>query len=304
MYKRPPRLEAQQTIGIVAPAGKIPWEPVQHAIQVIEQHWGLKVELGKHLRNEYHQFAGTDTQRIADLQEMLDRPDIYGILCARGGYGTTRIIDQLDFSKFLRKPKWIAGFSDITALHCHLHQLGMESLHGTMPLLFNTDLPRSVESLRQVLFGAEINYRKKGHSLNRIGAGEGHLIGGNLSLLVTIIGTASDIDTTGKVLFIEDINEYRYHIDRMMTQLKRAGKLSRLAGLVVGHFTDEKDNETPFGKTAYEIIAEAVQEYKYPVCYGFPTGHEPDNLALPCGRQVKLTVHANEVSIQSGSVLA
>lgn len=290
MLIRPFFLQAGDTVGIVAPGGKVSSPDIDRAIQVIEG-WGLKVELGRHLFDENFQFAGTDEQRTADFQQMLDKSHIKAILCARGGYGTTRIIDRIDFSSFFNQPKWIAGYSDITALHCHLHSRGVQSIHSIMPLTFGKEeTADSVESLRKVLFGEKVQYQAREHTLNRMGEGRGEIIGGNLALLTSVTGTPSDIETIGKILFIEDINEYLYNIDRMMIQLKRSGKLDKLAGLIVGHFSDVKDNQTPFGKTAYEIIAESVQEFTYPVSYEFPIGHEPLNMAIPCGRVARLIV--------------
>jgi muramoyltetrapeptide carboxypeptidase len=290
MFKRPFSLQKGQSIGLVAPAGKVPLPEIKQAIHIIES-WGIQVKEGKHLFEQYYQFAGTDEQRIADFQQMLDDPQIAAVICARGGYGITRIIDRIDFSAFLQSPKWITGYSDITALHCHLQAREIESIHAIMPLTFRKkETSVSVESLRKVLFGEPVQYQTEPHLLNRAGTCTGPIIGGNLALLASVVGTLSDIDTTGKILFIEDINEYLYNIDRMMVQLKRAGKLDKLAGLIIGHFSDVKDNEIPFGKTAYEIIAESVQSYSYPVGYGFPVGHEPLNMAIPCGRTAELTV--------------
>ncbi len=207
----------------------------------------------------------------------------------------------LDFSGFLHKPKWLVGYSDITTLHLRLHGLGVESLHATMPLLFGRDTAFSIQSLQNLLFGGEADYCAAPHLLNRTGEAAGVLTGGNLALLASNTGTASDVDTTGKILFIEDISEYLYNIDRMMIQLKRAGKLAGLAGLIVGHFTDSKDNEIPFGKDPYGIVVEAVQAYNFPVCFGFPVGHEPENWAMPCGRTARLQVRPDAVRLSTGS---
>jgi muramoyltetrapeptide carboxypeptidase len=296
--KRPLPLRVGQKVTVLAPAGRISREAVAAGLKGLRE-WGLEVETGEHLFAHDYQFAGTDAQRLTDLQRALNDPEAGAIICARGGYGTTRIIDQLDFTAFLQRPKWLVGYSDITTLHLHLHRLGTESLHATMPLLFGRDTPFSIESLRNLLFGGEISYSVAPHGLNRNGEGSGVLVGGNLALLVSNVGTASDVDTKGKVLFLEDINEYLYSIDRMMIQLKRSGKLAELAGLVVGHFTDSKDNDIPFGKDPHEIVADAVREYGFPVCYGFPVGHEPENWAMPCGRTVHLAVGPEEVTLSS-----
>jgi muramoyltetrapeptide carboxypeptidase len=296
MYKSPVFLQKGQTIGLVAPAGKVPADDIERAIAVIES-WGVNVKKGKYLYEQHFQFAGTDEQRLADFQHMLDDPGIAAILCARGGYGTTRIIDKLDLTNYLSSPKWIAGYSDITALHCHLHVRNIQSIHAIMPITFaKDDTTDSVESLRKLLFGESIVYESAYHEFNRPGKATGPIIGGNLALLASICGTSSDIDTTGKILFIEDISEYFYNIDRMMIQLKRAGKLDKLSGLIIGHFTDSKDNETPFGKNAFEIVLDAVKEYTYPLCFGFPIGHEPSNFAIPCGRNSILEVKQNLAS--------
>ena len=221
---------------------------------------------------------------------MLDDVSVRAVISARGGYGTLRIIDKLDFRKFREKPKWIIGYSDITVLHSHIHQnFEIETLHATMPINFHKD-EESVQTLKKSLFGEKISYPFPSHKLNREGKAEGSVVGGNLSLLYSLKGSKSGISTSGKILFIEDLDEYLYHIDRMMVSMKRAGKLSHLAGLIVGGMTDMKDNQTPFGKTAEEIISDAVKEFDYPVCFGFPAGHQPKNLALPFGRRANLNV--------------
>lgn len=285
---QPPYLKKGDKIGIVASARKISREEISPAVEVLKS-WGLEVVLGKNLFNADHQFSGTDVERVEDLQTMLNDTSVKAVISARGGYGTMRIIDKIDFSGFKKNPKWVIGYSDITVLHSHIHTLEMETLHATMPINF-TKNEDALESLHKALFGGKINYEIASHSLNRKGIAEGELVGGNLSLLYALAGSVSDIDTTGKILFIEDLDEYLYHIDRMMMNLKRSGKLSRLAGLVVGGMTDMKDNAVPFGKTAEEIILDAVKEYNYPVCFHFPAGHVDRNLALYLGRNAKLEV--------------
>jgi muramoyltetrapeptide carboxypeptidase len=297
LFLSPPALRPGQTVALISTARKLSPEDVAIGIQCLTD-WGLKVKIGDNLFAESGQFAGTDAQRLADLQAALDDPEIDAIICARGGYGTSRILDQVNFEALLRHPKWIAGFSDVTALHTHLHGLHLQSIHSTMPILFDTDDRASMESLRKVLFGESQTYTIPPDPLNRMGMASGRLIGGNLSLLASVIGTHSDVDTAGKILFVEDTDEYLYHLDRMMIQLKRGGKLSGLAGLVVGSFTDIHDNGVPFGKTAYEIIAEAVAEYDFPVCFHFPTGHSPENLALICGREARLAVSPDAVQLK------
>ena len=289
---QPPFLKKGDKIAILAPARSVDFEEVHPAMKLF-QRWGLEVILGSYVFNRENQFAGSDTQRAKDFQLMMDDASVRAIICARGGYGTVRIIDKLDFIKFHRNPKWIVGYSDITVLHSHIHRhFGIETLHATMPLnmpeiqLGNT----SVESLRKALFGEEIMYCKRRESLDRSGATEGILTGGNLSMLYSLMGSHSQIDTRGKILFLEDVDEYLYHIDRMMMNLKRAGLLKELRGLIVGSMHDMKDNTIPFGKTAQQIVASAVKEYKYPLCFDFPSGHGPENVALVLGRKVKLIV--------------
>jgi muramoyltetrapeptide carboxypeptidase len=285
----PPYLKKGDRIGIVAPARKVSREEIQLAIEIF-QKWGLKVVTGKNLFGSENQYSGSDEQRTEDFQKMLDDDSIHAVISARGGYGTLRIIDRLDFKKFQKNPKWIIGYSDITVLHSHIHQnFGIETIHATMPISFCKD-EESVEALRNCLFGKNISYKINSHSLNQKGKAEGVLVGGNLSLLYALKGSKSDISTEGKILFIEDVDEYLYHIDRMMLSLKRANKLSKLAGLIVGGMTDMKDNEVPFGKTAEEIILDSVKKFGYPVCFGFPAGHQTKNLALILGRRVTLTV--------------
>jgi muramoyltetrapeptide carboxypeptidase len=285
---RAPYLQQGDKIGIVAPARKISIEELKPAIETFTS-WGLEVIFGKNLFGEQHQFSGPDEARAADLQHMLDDDSIKAVISGRGGYGTIRIIDQVNFERFIKHPKWIIGYSDITVLHSHIHNLGIETIHGTMPINFEKN-DEAVESLRKALFGERLNYEVKSHSMNRKGNAEGELVGGNLSLLYALTGSISDIDTAGKILFIEDLDEYLYHIDRMMIGLKRSGKLDKLKGLIVGGMTDMKDNTIPFGKNAEEIIYDAVKEYAYPVCFNFPAGHLDRNLALVLGRRIELSV--------------
>ncbi|TGE21791.1 LD-carboxypeptidase [Hymenobacter aquaticus] len=288
----PPPLRPGDQVALVGTARKVTAEEMAPAVDILTR-WGLRVVLGESITAAHHQFAGSDELRRRDLQQQLDAPDIRAILCARGGYGTTRIIDQLDFSGFAQHPKWVAGFSDITTLNCHLLKLGYESIHGVMAFIFNqAGGEASLESLRRALFGEPISYAVPAHPLNRPGSATGELIGGNLTLLQNLTGTASDCPTDGRILFLEDVAEYLLSIDRMMVHLDRTGKLRNLAGLVVGHFTDPQDNAVPFGQTPDEIIATYAAKYQFPVAYGFPVGHEPQNMALICGRPARLTVTA------------
>ena len=290
----PPPLQESQTIYLISTARKIVNEDIQTAINLFEG-WGLKVKAGKNLFAESGQFAGTDAQRTSDLQEALNDPLASAIICVRGGYGTVRILDNINFDEFIKNPKWVSGFSDVTALHTHIHQLNIQSIHGTMPICFDTDETISVESLRKILFGEKINYEFPAEAINRNGNCEGLIIGGNLSLLCNVIGTKSDIDYEGKILFIEDTDEYLYHLDRMIVQLLRAGKLDKIAGLMVGQFSKLHDNGVSFGKTITEIIYDAVDQFNFPVCYNIPIGHANKNLAIPCGRYARLDISKEKV---------
>lgn len=288
----PPYLKKGDKIAIVSPARKISPDEVEPAINIFKS-WGLEVILGDHLYASYNQFAGSDEQRLADLQQMLNDESIRAIICSRGGYGTVRIIDRLDFSRFMQSPKWIIGYSDVTVLHSHIHEhCGVETLHAVMPVNFKAkcDGNPSVITLKKALFGKELAYHFPAEKYNRKGLCKGPLVGGNLSILYSLTNTGSDIKTNGKILFIEDLDEYLYHIDRMMMNLRRSGKLEGLAGLLVGSMNKMLDNDVPFNKTAYEIIAEAVEDYPYPVCYNFPAGHIEDNRALIMGREVTLDI--------------
>jgi muramoyltetrapeptide carboxypeptidase len=287
-----PYLKKGDRIAIVSPARKISMEEMAPAIRMFTA-WGLEVVEGEHLYASHAQFAGSDEQRKADMQRMLDDESIRAIVCARGGYGTVRIIDRLDFSRFVQHPKWIVGFSDVTVLHSHIHRhFNIETLHAIMPVNFKDKCESnpSLNSLHKALFGKELTYKFQGSELNRKGTCKGQLVGGNLSILYSLTNTNSDISTNGKILFIEDLDEYLYHIDRMMMNLRRSGKLEGLAGLVVGAMTKMHDNEVPFEKTAEEIIAQAVEDYPYPVCFHFPAGHQDDNRALILGREAGLEI--------------
>lgn len=295
----PPILKAGDAVGIVAPARKITWEEVQPALTLL-QSWRLRVVMGDHLFGDYHQFSGTDKQRGRDFQQMIENPEIKAILCARGGYGTIKLLDYINLRDLQREPKWLVGYSDITVLHSILNSwFKMETIHGTMPINFPSSGVSSIstESLRRVLFGESPIYNFQAHQLNRTGIAKGELCGGNLSVLYSISATDADIITNDKILFIEDLDEYLYHIDRMMMNLRRSGKLSGLAGLVVGGMTSMNDNTIPFGRNAYEIIRLAVADYNYPVCFGFPAGHQDENLALIMGRSATLNVQDNECSL-------
>jgi len=289
----PPYLQKGDTIGLVCPAGFMLLEKVQTAIETLQQ-WGFKVKVGKTVGSgSQNYFSGSDAERLNDLQQMMDDKNIKAIMCARGGYGMGRIIDDLNFKKFKKDPKWIIGFSDITVLHSHLYSnYKIASLHAPMAAAFNDDGYKNefVESLYKTLTGENANYKCDVHEFNKTGVDEGRLVGGNLSLLAHLVGTPSDINTKNKILFLEDIGEYIYNIDRMMYQLKRSGKLKNLAGLIVGKFSDMKDTERPFGQTAEEVIRDVIKEYDYPVCFNFPVSHEKENYALKIGVEYKLNI--------------
>jgi len=291
--RNPSFLKPNEKIGIVATARKISLEEIQVATNKFNE-WGLEVLLGENLFHEDHQYSGTDAERTSDLQQMLDDDSVRAIVIARGGYGTVRIIDHLNFDKFIKNPKWIIGYSDVTALHSHIHQqFNIQTLHATMPLNFPADGKNNnaLHSLKKALFGEAVEYTVKPHVLNRMGKASGILTGGNLSLLYALSGTPSDISTEGKILFIEDLDEYLYHIDRMMMNLKRSGKLSHLKALIVGGMTEMRDNTIPFGKEAYQIIAEAVAGFDYPVLFDFPAGHIEDNRALILGGNCEVEIN-------------
>ena len=301
MITTPPYLQPGDVIGIVCPAGTMPVEKVSECIRVLNEEWGFRTKVGKTVGSQFHYFSGTDEERLDDFQQMVDDDEVKAVLCARGGYGMTRIIDRVDFKKFKKNPKWIIGYSDITVLHSHLYSnYYISSLHAPMAGAFNDAgyINRFVQSLRSALKGDKAKYHCDPHEFNRKGEAIGELVGGNLSLLVHLIGTDSDIKTRGRILFIEDVGEYLYSIDRMMYQLKRSGKLSKLAGLIVGGFTDMKDTERPFGQTAYEIIRDIVSDYDYPVCFGFPVSHEKENYALKVGVGYKLKVGKTKVILE------
>ena len=288
----PPFLPPGQRVALVATARKISAAEVAAAVQTLTS-WGLTVVLGESIGAESHQFAGPDELRRRDLQRQLDDPTIRAVFCARGGYGTARLVDELDFAGFAASPKWVAGFSDVTVLNCHLLRLGYQSLHSAMPVLFGqAGGEAALTSLRAALLGESLTYEAAPHLLNRPGIGTGELVGGNLSLLHTLTGTASQVGFAGRILFLEDLDEYLYHIDRMLLHLHRSGQLAGLVGLAVGHFSQMRDNAIPFGHTAYEIIDHYAQRYNFPVGYGFPIGHEADNRALVVGRPATLTVAA------------
>lgn len=293
----PEKLKIGDKIGVISTARKITLDELAPAIKTIES-WELKVELGSNLFEADNQFSGTIEQRSTDLQTMIDDDSIKAILCARGGYGTVQIIDNIDFSKLKNKPKWIVGYSDVTVLHSHLNKLGIASLHATMPINFKTNAKESLASLKNGLFGNENNILCGPHTFNKFGKVEAEVVGGNLSILYSLLGSNSDVDTDGKILFIEDLDEYMYHVDRMMMNLKRNGKLKNLKALIIGGMSDMNDNTIPFGKTAEEIILEYIKEFDFPVCFNFPAGHLDDNRTLVFGKECTLEINENGVILK------
>ena len=285
MIKQPAYLKKGDKIAIVCPASKLPRD-ISKALEVFES-WGLEVVMGETLHTEHHQFAGDDVLRTQDLQGFLDDSSVRAIIAGRGGYGCIRIVDELDFTAFVENPKWIVGFSDITVLLSHVYaQFGIQSIHGQMPYTFDEATPESLDSLKAALFGDEVEYNYTPSVMNRMGDMEGILIGGNLTLLVMMSGSPSDIDYTDKILFIEDVGERPSAIDRLMRMLKRAGKLEKLNGLIVGAFNELPDEKIPFGQTPDEVIWEIVKGYDYPVWFNFPAGHIEDNRAVVMGRNI------------------
>ncbi|WP_269686725.1 S66 peptidase family protein [Flavobacterium lacustre] len=287
----PARLQKGDTIAILATARKNIDDNLKPALDLLHS-WGLEAVIGSSIGLDDNQLAGTDAQRAADFQAQLDNPNIKAIWCVRGGYGTIRMIDLLDFTQFKENPKWIIGFSDVTVLHNHLNTMGFKSIHGIMPISVPKASPQAIESLRKSLFGEKIIYEIDPFVMNRFGTASGELVGGNLSILYSVLGSPSAIDCTDKILFLEDLDEYLYHIDRMMMNLKRNGCLESIKGIIVGSMTKMKDNDIPWGKNALEIIEDVTKKYNIPVLYNFPAGHIQDNRALIMGS--KVTIDVNE----------
>ncbi len=288
----PPSLKKGDTVAIVSTARKNIDDNLKPAIDLLKS-WGLEVKIGSTIGLDLNQLAGTDEQRAQDFQEQLDNPNIKMIWCVRGGYGTVRMIDLLDFTKFKQSPKWIVGFSDVTVLHSHLNTMGYKSIHGIMPISAAKASKPAKESLRVALFGDErLEYDILPHQMNRFGKASGELVGGNLSILYSLFGSPSAIDCHDKILFMEDLDEYLYHIDRMMMNLKRNGCLESIKGIIVGSMTKMKDNDIPWGKDALQIIEDVTKKYNIPIIYNFPAGHIQDNRALIFGSKVEIDVNA------------
>jgi muramoyltetrapeptide carboxypeptidase len=291
----PPYLKAGDFIGITCPAGSIDQREARYA-QVMLDRWGYKIKLGTTIGKNWNRFAGTDEERAQDFQRLLDDPSIKAIIFGRGGYGTMRMMDKVNWDSFKAKPKWLIGYSDITAFHCHVNKnFGIPTIHGRMAGGFGSEEDISEISLKELLSGKPMKYRWRPYPLNRGGNAEGILVGGNLSLIYAMQASSSELDTTNKILFIEDVSEYKYTVDRMLMNLKRSGKLSKLAGLIVGGFTGTKDDdEGYFTMSMEEIILEKVKEYKYPVSFGFPAGHQRPNLAIKFGMPYTMSVKQEE----------
>ena len=299
---RPEYLKAGDTIAIVAPSGVLnDHENYINKAKKLLESWELNVIIGKNVFNNYGHFSGTDKERTKDFQRALDDKTISAIWCARGGYGAMRIIDDLDYTEYLKTPKWIIGYSDITAIHNDLHILGSESIHSIMCKSLedkNINNDRSIQALKDVLFGNKLSYNFNNKPENKLGKTSGQIVGGNLTLLHGLIGSKSSINTDGKILFIEDLGEYHYHIDRMLISLKRAGYFDNCNGLVVGDFSDLRKNTTPFGKDIKEIILDAVKEFDFPVLFDFPAGHEELNMPIILGRDIIMDINNSQSTIE------
>jgi len=299
---QPSYLKAGDTVAIVAPSGilKSREGEVQQAVALLKS-WGLHTVVGNNVFKQGHHFAGTDDERCEDLQKAMDDPKISAIWCARGGYGTVRILDKLDYTTFKKNPKWIIGYSDITALHNQLHNEGIQSLHALMCVSLTNNLSKiseTVETFKAALFGNPFNYTLKGSDYNRVGETSGALIGGNLTILHTMLGSKESLDTSGKILFIEEIGEYKYHIDRMLQSMKRAGYFDDLNGLVVGDMSKLRKNTTLWGSSIEQLILDALSDYDFPIAFHMPAGHEKDNRALVLGRKVELKVSKGQSTLK------
>jgi muramoyltetrapeptide carboxypeptidase len=294
----PPHLQKGDKVAIICMAGKTNLSTIQASIDILEK-WGLQVLVGDTVGAVDGVFGGDDNLRKSELQKYLNDPEIKAVFSARGGYGSTRFLDEISWTKFKKKPKWVIGFSDITAVITQINNIGIEAIHGPMPKMFgNSGSEKSLKFLRKTLFGEEIEYKIKSNKNNKMGQVKGEIVGGNLCILAHTIGSKSAINTKNRILFIEDISEFYYNIDRMIVQLKRAGKFKNLKGLIVGHFTDCKDSDNPFDKTIEEIVLEQCKKYDFPIAFGFPIGHENENWPIVCGRKVELIVNLKEVNLK------
>lgn len=298
---KPPYLKKGDTVIIISPAGNLfnKIEEIEQAKKLLKK-WDLNVILGENIFNQNNQFAGTDEERASDFQKALDNKNIKAIWCSRGGYGSVRILDKLDFSKFIVHPKWIIGYSDITVFHNNIHNLGYESMHAMMGISLNDNLEFPEEnsnSLKNAVFGNQLSYTVNSSHYNKLGEATGQIVGGNLTLLHTMLGSKTSIDTSGKILFFEEIGEYAYHIDRMLQSLKRAGYFKNCKGIIVGDISNVKKNSTPWGKPMEQLILDVVEEYNFPVLFNFPAGHKEKNLTLILGRTIELKVKKDESTI-------
>lgn len=296
LMKIPPYLTKGDTVAIVATARKIEAQHLQPAIDLLKS-WGLNVVLGKTIGKENNQLAGADWQRATDFQEMIDDPSIKAVWCAKGGYGTVRMIDRVKFDNFKKHPKWIIGFSDATVLHSHINNMDIATIHGIMCVSTLHATSEAKETLRKALFGEKLEYNIEPHSFNKAGKATGELVGGNLSVLYSIVGSESEVDYKGKILFIEDLDEYLYHIDRMMMNLKRNGYFKNVKGIIIGGMTKMNDNDIPWGHDALEIIKDITKDYDIPICFNFPAGHMKDNRALVMGKEITLEVTAKGTKV-------
>ncbi|OYX28239.1 MAG: LD-carboxypeptidase [Flavobacteriales bacterium 32-35-8] len=299
--KQPPYLKAGDTVAIVAPSGILKNRSAEiEQAKTLLKSWGLYVIVGKHIFNQNNHFAGTDTERAEDFQMALDDPKIKAIWCARGGYGAVRILDKLDYTKFKNKPKWVIGYSDITALHNQVHNLGFESLHAMMCTSLQDDaesIKETISTFKTALFGSTLAYTLQGSKYNKIGSVSAPIVGGNLSLLYSMLGSNTSIDTSGKILFIEEIGEYEYSIDRMLQSLKRAGYFTNCKGVIIGDVSKIRKNTTLWGSPVQQLILDALAEYNFPIAFNMPAGHEKDNRALILGRTIDMKVDKNQSSI-------
>ena len=298
---QPPYLQKGDTVMILATAGIVKDENILDNAKTLLKEWGLHVKVGKYTLAQANHFAGTDAQRALDFQQALDDPSVKAIWCARGGYGTVRMIDKVNFTRFQKNPKWIIGFSDITVIHNEIHNLGRESIHAMMPSTLKSDnkeQQKAIKSLKKALFGEKIEYKTNKSDFNKKGEGRGQLVGGNLSILYSLLGSKSSIKTDGKIIFIEDLGEYVYHIDRMMQNLKRNGYFKNCEGLIVGGITDIRENDVDFGKAVEQVILDVVADYDFPVAFNFPAGHMKDNRTMIMGREVALKVKGKKATVE------
>lgn len=298
---QPPYLKAGDTVAIVAPSGvlKNRNDEVNRAKKLLES-WKLHVVIGKNVFSQADHFAGTDQERCEDFQRALDDPKIKAIWSARGGYGTVRILDKLDYTQFLKQPKWVIGYSDITALHNQIHNLGVQTLHAIMAVSLPSnlsDIEQSIATFKNTIFGQPLSYTLKGSTYNKTGEAKGPLVGGNLTILHTMLGSKESLDTSGKILFIEEIGEYKYHIDRMLQSLKRAGYFDNCKGVIVGDMSRMRKNTTLWGTSIEQLILDALSDYDFPIAFNMPAGHEKDNRALILGRDVSLKVEKTKSTV-------